>query len=488
MVNIPSYLNSFYLLRPLLYTQALTLQTVVAQFLQQVQAQRALNAFIKVYEQEATQRAALIDQKIAAGKAAPLAGMVVGLKDMISYKDHPLQAGSKILTNYIAPFHATVTQRLLEADALILGHQNCDEFGMGSSSENTYFGTVRNPLDRTRVAGGSSGGSAAAVKANMCHVSIGTDTGGSVRQPAAFCGLVGLKPSYGKISRYGVVAYASSLDTVGILAHTVADCATVLEVLAGPDGLDAMVVPYKTASHNAEAQQKNNYTIACLTETLHHDGLQPAIKARTLRSLACLQSEGNQVTHLHFELLKYALPTYYILTNAEASTNLARFDGIRYGYRGSDAVTLEEVYSKTRTEGFAKEVKKRIMLGTFVLSNGQYEAYYGKALKVRNLIKKALQEILSQYDFILLPTTTTTAFPINSFEHNPLSMYWADLYTVLASVAGLPALSLPNGVDENNLPIGIQIIGNYLEEEKLLAFARYLQSIQADSYPSIQKK
>lgn len=469
--------DSFSSLRSLLRSQKVTSIEVAGQLLQHIQTKKDLNAFVNVYDQEIVEHAAVVNQKIKEHKGGPLAGMVVGLKDMIAYKDHPLQAGSKILTNYISPFDATVTERLLAADALIIGHQNCDEFGMGSSSENAYFGTVLNPLDKTRVAGGSSGGSAAAVKAKMCHVSIGTDTGGSVRQPAAFCGLVGFKPSYGRISRHGVVAYASSFDTVGILAHTVEDCARVLEVIAGPDAFDDTAAAREIPRYTRTLHYPGPYKVACLAGTLSNGGLQPEIKEHILHGLELLKKGGHQVDNVHFALLKYALPTYYILVNAEASTNLARFDGTRYGYRSSHATTLEEVYTKTRTEGFAKEVKKRIMLGAFVLSASQCEAHYIKALKVRNMIKKAMQEILSSYDFIILPTTTTTAFKVNSFASNPLSMYWSDLYTVLASVAGLPAISLPNGVDQKNLPIGIQVIGNYFEEAKLLAFASHFKAI-----------
>lgn len=468
---------SFHTLAPLLAAQTTTVTAVVKQLLQHIQENQELNAFIHVYEQEILDQAVVLQAKIAKATAGPLAGMVVGLKDMISYKDHPLQAGSKILTHYIAPFHATVTERLLAADALIIGHQNCDEFGMGSSSENSYFGSVRNPIDPTRVAGGSSGGSAAAVKAAMCHVAIGTDTGGSVRQPAAFCGLVGLKPSYGRISRHGVVAYASSLDTVGILSHNVEDCEKVLACIAGPDGRDDTALSQPLSRYSHHNCQEERYKIACLAETLTYDGLQSEIKTNTLHRLDLLSKAGNQVDYIHFDLLSYALPTYYILSNAEASTNLARYDGVRYGYRSDQATTIEEVYTKTRADGFGKEVKKRIMLGTFVLSATQYATLYMKALKIRISIKKAMQEILSNYDFIALPTTPATAFRINSFVDNPLSMYWGDLYTVLASVAGLPAISLPNGVDQKGLPIGLQIIGSYCQEEKLLTFARYIQAM-----------
>ncbi|MBX9890409.1 MAG: Asp-tRNA(Asn)/Glu-tRNA(Gln) amidotransferase subunit GatA [Amoebophilaceae bacterium] len=461
----------------LLMDQKITVKEVVLQCLQQIRAHQSLNAFARVYEEEVLAQSDEINQKIKEAKGGSLAGMVVGLKDMIAYKGHPLQAASKILTHYISPFNATVTERLLAADASIIGHQNCDEFGMGSSSENSIFGPVCNPLDQTRVAGGSSGGSAAAVKAKMCQVSMGTDTGGSVRQPAAFCGLVGLKPTYGRISRHGLVSYASSFDTAGILAHSVEDCARVLSVIAGPDGLDSTVAPKKVPDYLEELNPLTHYNIAYLEEALTNDALQPEIKQNTLTALAAFRKAGHQVDGIHFEWLKYALPTYYTLVNAEASTNLACYDGMRYGHRSSNATTLEEVYLKTRTEGFSREVKKRIMVGTFVLSVSQSKSHYVKALHARALIKRAMEDILNRYDFIILPTTITTAFLRDSFVANPLAMYWGDLYTVLASVAGLPAISVPNGVDSQQLPIGMQIIGNHFQEEKLLSFAHLFEQL-----------
>lgn len=475
MKSILDKAYTFSMLRNRLAVQEITVMQVVKQCLEHIQTHKSLNAFIHTYDQEILNHAHIINQKIIDQKAGPLAGMIIGLKDMIAYQDHPLQAGSKILSHYISPFNATLTQRLLNSDALIIGHQNCDEFGMGSSSENPNFGTVRNPLDNTKVAGGSSGGSAAATKANMCHVSIGTDTGGSVRQPAAFCGLVGLKPTYGRISRYGIIAYASSFDTAGILAHTAEDCASVLDVIAGPDPLDHTTVHPKPISYLDTLHQTQKYKIAYIEETLTNKGLQPEIKQQTLKTIKALQQEGHQVDGVHFSFLDYILPTYYILVNAEASTNLARFDGIRYGYRSSSAKTLEEVYLKTRTEGFGQEVKKRIMLGTFVLSSSYYGTFYEKARKVRIMIKKFMNKMLSSYDFILLPTTTTTAFKPNHFNQNPLEMYWSDIYTVLASIAGLPAISIPNGVDQDHMPIGLQIIGSAFQEDRLLAFCHYIE-------------
>lgn len=433
-----------------------------------------LNAFVHTYPEEARARATALDEKLKAGKAGKLAGFVVGLKDLICYQDHPIQASSKILTGFISQFSATATQRLLDADATIIGHQNCDEFGMGSSNENSAWGPVRNPIDPTRVPGGSSGGSAAAVQAHMCQVSLGTDTGGSVRQPAAFCGIIGLKPTYARISRHGLIGYAPSFDTIGILANHISDCATVLEVIAGPDDFDSTVARHPVPAYTAHLNLNSKVKIAYLPETLAYTGLQEEIRTHTWSIMDALRKEGHSVDKVDFRLLEYALPTYYVLTNAEASANLARFDGVRYGYRHPDATTPEEMYKKTRSEGLGKEVQRRILLGTFVLSASRYEACYIKAQKVRRLIQQQLQAILSTYDFIILPTTPTTAFKLGSHAQDPVDMYWADVYTTLASIAGLPAMSIPNGTDRNNLPIGLQIITKAFGEAQLLSFAQYL--------------
>mmetsp|Transcript_8015 Transcript_8015/g.18586 ORF Transcript_8015/g.18586 Transcript_8015/m.18586 type:complete len:409 (-) Transcript_8015:3096-4322(-) len=400
--------------------------------------------------------------------------MIVGLKDLLCYKDHPIQAASKILEGFIAQLNATVVQHLIDKRAIIIGHQNCDSFGMGSSNENSAFGPVRNALDNTRVPGGSSGGSAVAVQAHMCHISLGTDTGGSVRQPAAFCGLVGLKPTYSRISRHGLIAHASSFDTIGILAKTVKDCALVLETIAGADEFDSTVSRRPVPVYTAQLQYKSKASVAYLPVTLAHPGLQEAIRTQTQATLDTLRQSGHQVDAVDFPLLEYVLPTYYTLACAEASSNLARFDGVRYGYRSPESTTVIDMYCKTRTQGFVQEVQRRILAGTFVLSADYYDAWYVKAQKVRRLIKEKLEAVLSTYNFIILPTTPTTAFKIGANTQNPLSVYLSDLYTVLASIAGVPAISIPNGTDENNLPIGLQIIAPAFEEANLMAFAQYL--------------
>jgi aspartyl-tRNA(Asn)/glutamyl-tRNA(Gln) amidotransferase subunit A len=442
-----------------------------------IQEYAHLNAFVHTYSDEARQKAQAINEKIAAGNAGKLAGLVVGLKDLLSYQDHPIQAGSKILEGFIAQFNATVTQRLLDEDAIIIGHQNCDEFGMGSSNENSALGPVRNALDPTKVPGGSSGGSAVAVQANMCHIALGTDTGGSVRQPAAFCGVIGLKPTYSRISRHGMIAYASSFDTIGIFSKHISDCALALEVLAGPDEYDSTVSHQPVPKYSEQLYLGKKVKVAYLHETLTYDGLQEEIRTHTLAAIDALRREGHLVDEVAFPLLEYALPTYYILTNAEASTNLARFDGVRYGYRSPHANGLDAMYKKTRSEGFGTEVKRRILLGTCVLSSDQYESSYLKAQQIRRMIREKLAAILSIYDFIVLPTTPTTAFEIGQKVKDPIAMYWADVYTTLASIAGLPAISIPNGTDQTHMPIGLQIIAHAFEEGPLLGFAHYLMQL-----------
>jgi aspartyl-tRNA(Asn)/glutamyl-tRNA(Gln) amidotransferase subunit A len=464
-------------MQALLQQGRITCRAIVDQCLQNITQGAHLNAFLRTYAEEAKQQATAIDQKHLATHLPGLAGMIVGLKDLLSYKDHPIQAASNILKDFVSQFSATAVQRLVDKHAIIIGHQNCDQFGMGSSNENSAFGPVHNALDVTRVPGGSSGGSAVAVQAHMCHVSLGTDTGGSVRQPAAFCGLVGLKPTYSRISRHGLVAYASSFDTVGVFSKTIQACAAVLEIIAGPDEFDSTVSHRPVPAYTAQLQFDGKAKIAYLPITLEHSGLQPAIRTQTQVALDKLRQAGHQVEAVDFPFLAYALPTYYILVNAEASSNLARFDGVRYGYRSTEDATLADMYCKTRTRGFGQEVQRRILTGTFVLSADYYDAWYVKAQQVRRLIKEKLEAILTAHDFIILPTTPTTAFKIGTRIQDPLTMYLGDLYTVLASLAGVPAISIPNGTDEKDLPIGLQVIAPAFEEAKLLAFAKYLADL-----------
>lgn len=452
-------------------------QDVVAQCLYNIAQGAHLNAFLRTYAEEAKQQAAALDQKCQGEPLSSLAGMIVGLKDLLCYKDHPVQAASSILEGFVSQFSATAVQRLLDKHAIIIGHQNCDQFGMGSSNENSAFGPVHNAKDPTRVSGGSSGGSAVAVQAHMCHVSLGTDTGGSVRQPAAFCGLVGLKPTYTRISRHGLVAYASSFDTIGILAQTVQACAAVLEVIAGPDDFDSTVSHQAVPAYTKQLQFDRKAKVAYFPAALSHPGLQPAIRTNNQATLDTLRQAGHQVEAVDFPLLAYVLPTYYILVNAEASSNLARFDGVRYGYRNPESTNVADMYRKTRTQGFSQEVQRRILTGTFVLSADYYNAWYVKAQQVRRLIKEKIESIFATYDFIILPTTPTTAFKIGAYTQDPLAMYLADLYTVPASIAGIPAISIPNGTDEQGLPIGLQVMAPAFGEAQLLAFAQYLTTL-----------
>ncbi|TAF65579.1 MAG: Asp-tRNA(Asn)/Glu-tRNA(Gln) amidotransferase subunit GatA [Cytophagales bacterium] len=453
----------------------MTCQEKVKKYIQNIKAKPQLNAFLEIYEEEALQRAAQIDAKIAAGNAGKLAGFVIGLKDVICYQNHPLQASSKILNGFVSQFSATVTERLLAEDAIIIGRQNCDEFAMGSSNENSAFGIARNAADESRVPGGSSGGSAIAVQADLCDISLGSDTGGSVRQPAAFCGVVGLKPTYSRISRFGLIAYASSFDCIGIFGRNIKDVALVLEVIAGKDDQDSTVSSQPVPAYSQQLSVTSKKRIAYLKETIESEGLQPEILATVKNTIEQLKKDGHTVEQVDFPLLKYILPVYYILTTAEASSNLARYDGVRYGHRTKeDFEDLEEMYKKTRSEGFGSEVQRRIMLGTFVLSASYYDAYYTKAQKMRRLIKESTDKIFENYDFILLPTTPTTAFKIGEHQKDVLQMYLADLFTVQANVAGIPAISIPKGTDEQGLPIGIQLMAQYFKEDELLAFANYL--------------
>ena len=449
---------------------------IVNYYLNNIQTKAHLNAFVEVYTDSALEQAAKVDEKINSGNAGRLAGMVIGIKDVLCYKGHESNASSKILEGFESQFTATAVQRLIDEDAIIIGRLNCDEFGMGSSNENSVHGKVLNAADETRVPGGSSGGSAVAVQANLCTVSLGTDTGGSVRQPAAFTGIVGIKPTYSRVSRWGLIAYASSFDTIGVFSRNVPDNALVMEIMAGSDDFDSTVSKKPVPHYSELLHFEKRVKIAFLKESIESPALQPEIKENTLAVLERLKNEGHQVDEVNFPLLKYILPTYYILTTAEASSNLSRFDGVKYGYRTPNAHNLESMYKLTRSEGFGDEVKRRIMLGTFVLSASYYDAYFTKAQKVRRLIKEFTEDLLNKYDYIIMPTTPSTAFKFGEHSNDPVAMYLEDLFTVQASVSGVPALSIPNGFDKSGLPIGLQIMANSFKEAELYAFANYLST------------
>ncbi len=452
-------------------------QSIVRYYLKNIQTKAHLNAFVEVYAQSAMEQAVNIDQKLAAGSAGKLAGMVIGIKDVLNYEGHACTAGSKILNGYISQYTATAVQRLLDEDAILIGRLNCDEFGMGSSNEHSSYGKVFQELDPTRVPGGSSGGSAVAVQANLCTVTLGSDTGGSVRQPAAFTGVVGMKPTYSRVSRWGLIAYASSFDTIGVFSTTILDNARVLEVIAGYDPKDSTSSQELVAPYSALTLPNQPVKVAILKEALHAPTLQPEIKRNTLAVVEQLKLEGHEVQEVEFPLLKYILPTYYILTTAEASANLSRFDGVTYGYRSPHSQNLEQLYKNSRSEGFGEEVKRRIMLGTFVLSASYYDAYFTKAQKVRRIIKEATEKLLTDFDYLLLPTTPTTAFRFGEHGDDPVAMYLEDLFTVQASVSGMPALSIPNGKDDSGMPIGLQVISNSFKERELYAFSHYLSGL-----------
>jgi aspartyl-tRNA(Asn)/glutamyl-tRNA(Gln) amidotransferase subunit A len=451
-----------------------TLVALVNYYLQRIETYQHLNVFLHVYADEALKRAEEIDAKLKAGTAGKLAGMVISIKDMICYKDHPVSASSKILKGFKSIYSSTVVERILAEDAIIIGHVNCDEFAMGASNETSHYGNVLNFADNSLVPGGSSGGSAVSVQADMCLASLGTDTGGSIRQPAAFCGLVGLKPTYGRVSRYGIIAYASSFDQVGPVTKNVKDAALILEVIAGKDEFDATLSSKAVTEFSNLQAPKKNMRIAYITETIETEGIDPEIKAAMYNRVKALQADGHTVEPVSFPYLKYAVPTYYVLTTAEASSNLSRYDGVHFGYRSPNATDLESTYKLSRSEGFGEEVKRRIMLGTFVLSAGYYDAYYAKAQKVRRIIQEKSNEILSNYDLIIIPTTPTTAFKLGEKTSDPVQMYLADIFTVQAPLAGLPAISVPETTHSNGLSIGIQVIGKRFGEQELLDFAQYL--------------
>lgn len=435
-----------------------------------------INAFVEVFEADAIAQAKAIDAKKARGeKLGSLAGVPVGIKDNILYKGHKATCCSKMLENYTAAYTSTVVKKLLEQDAVIIGRTNMDEFAMGSSNQTSAWGVVHNPTDMTRVPGGSSGGSAAAVAAGMVPVALGTDTGGSVRQPAGFCGVVGVKPGYGRISRYGVIAFASSADQVGVLAENVTDASLVMEVISGKDAQDSTSleapVPHYTQHFTADLK---GVKVGIPKGFL--DGLNPAIKNQTQKAAEQLKELGAELIEVDIALAKYSAPCYYIITSAEASSNLGRYDGIRYGYTAKDANGLADYYEKSRAR-FGLEVKKRIIIGTYALTSERYEECFLKALKVRELIREDFKKAFTQVDVILTPTSPTTAFKIGEAEENPLSLYLADLYTCQGNIGGLAGISVPFGKDENGLPIGVQFYGPILQEEKILNAAYHLEKV-----------
>ncbi len=449
-------------------------------YLDRIAEKAALNAFLEVYPDEALAQAAEVDRRIAAGQAGPLAGKVVGVKDVISHAGHKLTAGSKMLQGYTAPYSATAVERLLAADAVIIGRQNCDEFAMGSSNENSAYGPALNAADESRVPGGSSGGSAVALQADLCDLSLGSDTGGSVRQPAAFTGTYGLKPTYGRISRWGLVAYGSSFDCIGPLGKSLEDLALLLEVLAGADEHDSTSSSQPTAPYRAQlaATPERPLRFGILRQALDagDDALHPTVRTALTQKMEALKAAGHSVEVYDFPLLDYILPTYYILTMAEASSNLSRYDGVRYGYRTPNPANLEDMYKRTRAEGFGREVKRRILLGNFVLSADYYDAYFTKAQRVRRLIQQANDQLLQRFDALLTPVAPGPAWQLGQKRTNPIEMFLADIFTVQANLTGQPAVAFPAG-QADGLPIGLQLMGHPFQEGALLQAARVVEGV-----------
>ncbi len=447
---------------------------LVEYYLGRIDEQQELNIYVEVFAEEALAKAQELDDRRAKGEPlGRLAGMVASIKDVICYEGHEVTAGSKILEGFESLFSATAVERLLAEDAIIIGRTNCDEFAMGSTNETSIYGPTRNAIDPSRIPGGSSGGAAVAVQADTCLAALGSDTGGSVRQPAAFCGVIGFKPSYGRISRHGLLAYGSSFDQIGLLSHSVEDAALMLEIMAGADEFDGTASTQAVPAYSENLNFDQPAKVAYIRTALEHPDLDPEVKASCTNMLLRLKEQGHEVEAVDFDLLDYIIPAYYVLTTAEASTNLSRYDGIRYGYRSANAQNLLETYQQSRTEGFGAEVKRRIMLGAFVLSSGYYDAYYARAQKVRRLIKERMDAIFSEHDFIFLPAAPGPAWPLGESLDDPVKMYLSDIYTVAANMAGVPAIAIPAGIHEpTGMPLGVQFMAPAFQEQRLMAFAK----------------
>ena len=459
-------------LRNDLESRTITVTALVKEHIALAKEKKHLNAWLELFEESALSKAAQVDDRLSKGTGGRLAGVIIGLKDNICYKGHRVSASSRILEGFESLYSATVVEKLLAEDAVILCRLNCDEFAMGSSNENSAFGPVLNPLDEKRVPGGSSGGAAAAVAAGFCHATLGSDTGGSIRQPASFTGTVGLKPTYGRVSRYGLIAYASSFDQIGPITRSVEDAALIMEVISGKDSRDGTsaskeVEPYAISIGKTIKPCR----IAYIRECIENEGIDPEVRKTIRDQIVFLREAGHTVEPVSFPYLDYLVPTYYVLTTAEASSNLSRFAGIHYGYRSAESTDLESTYKKTRSEGFGKEVKRRIMLGTFVLSAGYYDAYYSKGQKVRRFITEKTRAILKENDFILTPSTPGTAFEFGKNSADPIKMYLEDIFTVQANIAGIPAISVPCGRHSNGLPVGLQLMSDRFTEARLLQLA-----------------
>ncbi len=462
-------------IREKLLSGELTCESIVKRYLEKIKEFKRLNAFLSVFEEKAIQRAIEIDEKVKTGRVGKLAGMVIAIKDNICVKGEKCTCASKILENFVSIYNATAVERLLSEDAIVIGKTNLDEFAMGSSTENSYFGPTLNPYDEARVPGGSSGGSAVAVAAGLSTTALGSDTGFSIRQPAAFCVVYGLKPTYGRVSRFGLVAFASSFDVIGPLGNSTKDVALVLQVIAGHDENDSTSADVPVPDYLSYLDKDVKGLRVGVPTEYFSEGLDDEIKGAIEKRLDFLKENGAIIEKISLPHTEYNIPTYYILVTAEASSNLARYDGARYGYRSPKAKSLYEMYVKSRSEGFGPEVKRRIMLGTYVLSAGYYEAYYRKAQKVRRLIKEDFDKAFEKVDIIITPTSPTTAFKLGEKTDDPLKMYLSDIYTVSVNLAGVPAINVPAGFDSKGLPIGMQIIGKQFDEGTILKVSDFLE-------------
>ena len=450
---------------------------ITSSFLRNTETQQDLNAYISIDPEAILKQAELADQKIANGEEGDLLGVPIAIKDVIATRGDTTTCGSKFLESYRSPFNATVIKKLESSGAVLLGKTNMDEFAMGSSSENSSFGVTRNPWDTSRVPGGSSGGSAVVVAASMAPASLGTDTGGSIRQPAAFCNITGLKPTYGRVSRYGLVAYASSLDQIGPMAKDARDCALIAKVISGVDSADATSVNIEVPDFEKKLDRSMQGLRIGIPAQYFSTGLQVEVEESIKKALKVYEENGAELVEIDLPHTQLAIATYYVIAPAEASSNLARFDGVRYGRRANETNSLDELYAKSRSEGFGSEVKRRILIGTYVLSSGYYQAYYLQAQKVRSLIKQDFEKAFeSDVDLIACPVTPTTAFKIGAKTADPLEMYLSDIFTVTLNLAGLPGLSMPCGFDNQGLPIGMQLIGKAWDEQLLLQAAHFYQS------------
>lgn len=441
-------------------------------------AEKDINAFVTVDAEGALKRAAKLQAKIDAGEElSPLAGVPMGIKDNICTRDSLTTCGSQMLYNFKPPYNATVVDRLEKAGAVVLGKLNMDEFAMGGSTETSYFGATKNPWDTERVPGGSSGGSAASVAAGEAVYALGSDTGGSIRQPCSFCGVSGIKPTYGAVSRYGLVAFASSLDQIGPVGRDIKDCAQVLSLISGHDAKDSTSIKAAALDFTGCFEGDLKGMKIGVPVNYFGEGLDGDVKAPVMEAINTLKSLGAEIEEFEMRITDYAIPTYYVLACAEASSNLSRYDGIKYGYRRKDCENLLDVYYTSRSDAFGMEVKRRIMLGSFVLSSGYYDAYYNKALKARRLIKNSFDAAFDKYDMIISPVAPTAAYKLGENSSDPLKMYLGDIYTVSVNLAGIPAVSVPCGFDANGMPVGMQLIGKSFSEPKLVKAAGAFQRV-----------